>query len=199
MAGSIDYFFATVSPWTYLGHARLLTLARQHGVNIVPKPMNLGEVFPVSGGLPLPKRSPQRQAYRLVELRRWSEFLGIPINLQPRYFPCNGDLAATWVLAAAERDVAQALALFGGIGRALWEEERDIADSATLAAVAAACGLDANALGARAQRPDMSAQYAGLTQEAIARGVFGAPTYFYGDEMFWGQDRLDFLARKLAK
>ena len=197
MAKSIDYYFATGSPWSYLGHARLLALARQHGASVVPKPMNLGEVFPVSGGLPLPKRSPQRQAYRLTELRRWSDFLGMPINIQPRFFPCNGDLAATWVLAAAATDIAQALALTGAIGRALWEEERDIADAATLAAVATACGLDAAALAARA--PDMSARYAALTQEAIARGVFGAPTYVVEDELFWGQDRLDFLARKLAK
>jgi 2-hydroxychromene-2-carboxylate isomerase len=193
----VDYYFATVSPWAYLGHDRLLALAKQHGAQIVPKPVNFGEIFPVSGGLPLSKRAPQRQAYRLVELKRWSEFLGKPITIQPRYFPANGDLAACWVLAAAETGNDRALALYGAIGRALWEEERDIADAVTLAHAARGCDLDATALAARA--PDMSARYAELTQEAIARGVFGAPTYILEDEMFWGQDRLDFLARKLAK
>ena len=195
----IDYYFATISPWTFLGHERLVEIARKHGATIAVKPVNFGEIFPVSGGLPLSKRAPQRQAYRLVELRRWSEFLGTPINLQPKHFPANGDLAACWVLAAAERDNAQALALTGAIGRALWREERDIADPPTLAAVARDIGLDAEGLAARAQSPDMSARYAALTQEAIAAGVFGAPTYVVDGELFWGQDRLDFLARKLAK
>ena len=199
MTKTIDYYLATNSPWTYLGHERFVALAKQHGAAIAVKPMNLGEVFPVSGGLPLPKRAPQRQAYRLVELARWSEFLGMRINLQPKFFPVDGNPAALWVLAAAEKGTPQALALYGAIGRALWEQERNIADPETLAAVAAECGQDAAALAARAQHADMSARYKALTDEAIARGVFGAPTYVLDGELFWGQDRLDFLARKLAK
>jgi 2-hydroxychromene-2-carboxylate isomerase len=195
----IDYYFATISPWMYLGHERFVALARRHGATIAVKPMNVGEVFPVSGGLPLSKRAPQRQAYRLVELKRWSEFLNVPLNLHPKFFPANGDLAALWILAAAELGTEQALALTGAVGRAVWAQDRDIADVATLAAIGGECGLDSAKLGARAGSPDMSARYAALTQEAIARGVFGAPTYVVGDELFWGQDRLDFLARKLAK
>ena len=199
MGRTIDYYFAANSPWTYLGHDRFVALAKQHGATVAVKPINLGEVFPVSGGLPLPKRAPQRQAYRLVELRRWAEFLGKPIHIQPKYFPVNGDPAALMILAAAEVGTEEALKLFGAVGRAVWEQERNIADPATLAAVAAECGLDAGALAARAQHADMSARYAALTQEAIAAGVFGAPTYVLDGELFWGQDRLDFLARKLAK
>ena len=97
MVHHIDYYFATVSPWMYLGHERFVALARQHGATIAVKPMNLGEVFPVSGGLPLSKRSPQRQAYRLVELKRWSEYLSVPLNLHPKFFPANGDPAACWM------------------------------------------------------------------------------------------------------
>ena len=195
----IDYYFATISPWTYLGHDRLVAIARKHGATIAVKPVNFGDVFPASGGLPLSKRAPQRQAYRLVELKRWREFLGMPLNLQPKYFPANGDLAAYWVLAAAEKDAALALALYGAIGKALWVEERDIADAATLAGVAKSVGQDAEALGARAQAPEITARYAALTKEAIDRGVFGAPSYVVDGEIFWGQDRLDFLDRKLAK
>ncbi|MFO1414623.1 MAG: 2-hydroxychromene-2-carboxylate isomerase [Burkholderiales bacterium] len=197
MPRTIDYFFATVSPWSYLGHDRLVALAREHGAQVAVKPMNLMEVFPVSGGLPLPKRAPQRQAYRLVELARWAEFLGKPMRIQPAHFPTNGTPAATWILAAAEGSADAALALTGALHQALWEEDRDIADPATLAACARACGLDPAALGARA--PALAARYAQITQEAIDRGVFGAPTYVLDGEMFWGQDRLDFLARKLAK
>jgi 2-hydroxychromene-2-carboxylate isomerase len=199
MSKTIDYFFATVSPYAYLGHDRLVALAQQHGAQIVVKPMNLGEIFPVSGGLPLSKRAPQRQAYRLVELSRWSQFLGKPINIKPKFFPVNGDLAAYWIIATLETGTPQALALAGAVGRALWEQERDIADHATVAAIAGECGLDAAKLGARANEPDIAARYGALTQEAIARGIFGAPTYVFQDELFWGQDRLDFLGRKLAK
>ena len=199
MSKTIDYFFATVSPWTYLGHDRFVALAQQHGAQIAVKPMNLGDIFPVSGGLPLSKRAPQRQAYRLVELKRWSQFLGKPINIAPRFFPVNGDFAAYWILAALETGTPQALALTGAVGRATWEQERDISDPATMAAIAGECGLDPAVLGARAKDPEIAARYGAMTQEAIARGVFGAPTYVYQDELFWGQDRLDFLARKLAK
>jgi len=198
LARTIDYYFATVSPYAYLGHDRLNAIANKYGATVAVKPINIGEVFPVSGGLPLSKRAPQRQAYRLVELARWSQYLNKPMTIQPRFFPVNGDLAAYWILAANELGSPQALALAGAVGRAIWEQDRNIADGATMQAIALECGLPA-ALAARAQAPDIAEKYAALTQEAIARGVFGAPTYVVADELFWGQDRLDFLDRKMAK
>jgi len=197
MAKTIDYYFATVSPWMFLGHDRFVKIASDAGATVAVKPMNLGEVFPVSGGLPLSKRAPQRQAYRLVELKRWSEHLGIRMNIQPKYFPANGDLAACWILAANEIGTDQALALTGAVGKALWTQERDIADADTLASLAQGIGLDDRALASRA--PAMAERYAAITKEAIDRGVFGAPSYVIDGELFWGQDRLDFVARKLAK
>jgi 2-hydroxychromene-2-carboxylate isomerase len=199
MARVVDYYFAVVSPWSYLGHDRFVALAARHGATIGVKPIDLSRVFPVSGGLPLPKRAPQRQAYRLVELRRWRDHLGIPLNLQPRFAASGGDLAARWILAAAEGGAAAALDLAGAIMRARWAEERDIADEATLAAIAAALGQDGSGLAARAAAPDIQARYDACTQEAIDRQVFGVPTYVYRDEPFWGQDRLDFLDRALAQ
>lgn len=198
MSRTIDYYFATISPYAYLGHDRLAAIARKHGATVAVKPINFGEVFPVSGGLPLSKRAPQRQAYRLVELQRWADLLGKPMVVQPKYFPANGDLAAFWILAAAETGWQNGLALSGAVGRALWEEQRDIADASTLAAIAAECGLAAG-LAARAQAPEIAEKYAALTREAIDAGVFGAPTYVVDRELFWGQDRLDFLDRKMAK
>ncbi len=199
MAQVIDYFFATISPWAHLGHDRFVAIAKKHGATIAVKPMNLGEVFPVSGGLPLSKRAPQRQAYRLVELQRWAQFLNRPMNVQPKYFPVNGDLAAHWILAANELGGTAGLDLAGAVGRAIWEQERNIADGATMEAIARECGLPVDTLAARAQAPDIAEKYSANTQEAIARGVFGAPTYAVGGEIFWGQDRLDFLDRKMAK
>ena len=198
MTRTIDYYFATVSPYAYLGHDRFVAIAQKHGAAVAVKPINLGEVFPVSGGLPLSKRAPQRQAYRLVELERWARYLGKPMRIQPQFFPVNGDLAAYWILAAAESGSTQALTLAGAVGRAIWEQDRNIADAATMKAIATECGL-AGALEQRAQAPEIAEKYAALTREAIARGVFGAPTYVVEDELFWGQDRLDFLDRKMAK
>jgi len=195
----IDYYFTPISPFMYLGHDRLVAIARKHGATIAVKAINLGDVFPVSGGLPLSKRAPQRQAYRLVELRRWSAYLSMPINMQPKFFPVNGDLAAAWILAAQEQGIVQALALTGAVGRAIWEQERDVAAASTLMDIASELGLDAVTLGRRAATTEIVARYKALTQEAIDRQVFGAPTYIYRDELFWGQDRLDFLDRALAE
>jgi 2-hydroxychromene-2-carboxylate isomerase len=195
----VDYCIAVVSPYVYLGHDRFVALAAKHGATIAVKPINLGEVFPVSGGLPLAKRAPQRQAYRLVELRRWSQFLGKPMHVEPKYFPVSGDLATNVILAALDDGAAPALALVGAYGRAVWEQQRNIADPAVVEAIAGECGLPGAALMGRSQAPEIAAKYAAFTHEAIDRGVFGAPTYVYRDELFWGQDRLDFLDRALAQ
>jgi 2-hydroxychromene-2-carboxylate isomerase len=195
----IDYYMTPVSPYVYLGHERFVGIARKHRATIAVKPINLGVVFPVSGGLPLAKRAPQRQAYRLVELTRWSRYLGVPLNLHPAHFPVSADLASRYVLAALEQSTDAALALALALSRALWTQERDLADAATLQAISAECGSDAEAWAARADAPDIAMRYAALTQEAIDRGIFGTPTYVYAGELFWGQDRLDFLDRALAK
>lgn len=199
MAKVVDYYFTASSPFTYLGHDRFVALAKRHGATVNVKPVDLGKVFPVSGGLPLKQRAPQRQAYRMFELRRWSAHLGVPINVQPKFFPVPGDVAARWILAAADEDTGAALALSGAFMRAVFVEERNIADAATAVAIASEQQLDATKLGARANSPEIAARYDALSQEAIDRQVFGAPTYVYRDEPFWGQDRLDFLDRALAK
>jgi len=195
----VDYYMTPISPYVYLGHQRFVAIAGRHGATVAVKPINLGLVFPVSGGVPLSKRAPQRQAYRLVELARWSRHLGVPLNLHPKHFPVSAEIASQFILAALERSTDAALELAFAFGRALWAEDRDIADAATVTAIAATCGADAAALAARADAPDIATRYAVLTQEAIDRGIFGAPTYVYAGELFWGQDRLDFLDRALAK
>ena len=196
---TIRYFFTPQSPWTYLGHERLLAIARKHVAVIAPRPVALGErVFPISGGLPLGKRSPQRQAYRLVELKRWSEFLGVPLNLRPKFFPVKEVDAATMIAAAIRSDGnAAALKLAGGVFRAVWAQEADIADRDTLIRIAQECGLDGERLyAARESAQDLYEQF---TKEAIDLQVFGAPWYEYKGEPFWGQDRLDFLDRALSR
>lgn len=200
MARNVEYFFTPVSPFTYLGHDRFVAIAGRHGVSIDVKPVDLGPVFAVSGGLPLKQRAPQRQAYRLIELARWSKHLGLPLNLQPRHFPVPAAIASKWILAAlSEQGAAGALKLTGALLRAVWAEERNIAENDTLAAIASEQGFDPRSLAEAAASVGIGERYDALTQEAIDRQVFGAPTYIYRDEPFWGQDRLDFLDRALAK
>jgi len=176
MTKTIDYYFSVNSPWTYLGHARFVEIARRAGAHVAVKPVDMARVFAASGGLPVAQRPRQRQLYRMAELRRWRAHLGIPIHL---------------------RDL-NALALVGFLGRAVWEEERDVSDPATLKAIVAEHGRNAELLWEAAQSPEVATAHDAYTQEAIDREVFGAPTYAYRDELFWGQDRLDFLERALA-
>ena len=197
MAKTIDYYLTLISPWTYLGSARFEEMARRHGAEIRVKPVNYGVIFPRTGGLPLPKRAPERQAYRLMELKRWPAYLDIPLNTHPKHFPVPDGDAACMVIAA-ENSGGDPLRLAHAFLRAVWVEDKDITDMATLAEIAQANGHDGERLTAAAQEPETRAAYEAQTEAAIARGVFGAPTYIYQDELFWGQDRLDFLDRALA-
>lgn len=194
----VDYYCAATSPFGYLGHKAFCEMVRTAGVPVTLKPIDTARVFSVSGGLPLKQRAPQRQAYRIVEIERWSKHRRLPINPHPKYFPVSNDPGNLWLLAAAERNVEDGLRLLGAIGRAAWVEERDVSDPATLRALAGDLGLDAARLAERAAAPDTRARYDTQTQEAIDRGIFGVPTYVLGGEMFWGQDRLDFLGRALV-
>ena len=197
MRHTVDYFLAPQSPWTYLGHERFAALVRETGSAVRVMPMDLGKIFPLSGGLPLPKRAPQRQAYRLLELRRFSESLGVALNPQPRFFPVAGDPAARLITAVAMHDGADAaMKLTGAVTTAVWAQERDIASIDVLAELLTECGLDATRL-EQAQQPDVQARCDEQTQAAIDASVFGAPSYVIDGELFWGQDRLDFVARKL--
>jgi 2-hydroxychromene-2-carboxylate isomerase len=197
MTKQIDYYLTPISPWTYLGSRRLEAIARRHGAGIAVKPVDYLQIFPASGGLPLGKRAKQRQDYRLFELKRWREHLQMPLNLHPAYFPADADPAARLIIAA-RRQGLDALGLAHALLAAAWAEERDLADPATLVAVADRLKLDGKALRDSAESRAVADEYQADTAAAIRRGVFGAPTYYYRDEPFWGQDRLDFLDRALA-
>lgn len=197
---TIDYYMTLNSPWTYLGSALFAQLASRHGAMVNIKPSKFGPIFEKTGGLPLPKRSPQRRAYRMMELKRWRDVRDVPLVLEPKHFPCDDTVAARLVIAAKlkGRD-AHKLSL--ELGRALWERDETLADDATVSAAARRAGLDAAEL--RAGGPsdaDLDALHDQYTNEALAAGVFGAPSYVLPTgEIFWGQDRLELLERALKK
>ena len=197
---TIDYYFAPQSPWTYLGHQRFAAMAKAAGAQVNVLPVDLGgKVFPVSGGLPLSQRAPQRQAYRLVELQRFSEFLGQPINVQPKFFPVSGDDAARLIIAVHLHDGSDAaMALTGQVLRGVWVEQRNIADAKDLALMLTELNLPARRLD-DAHSQAVQERYELDTQRAIDVGVFGAPSFVIAGEIFWGQDRLDFVQRRLAR
>ncbi len=199
----IDYYLAPNSPWTYLGHTRLVAMARAAGATVVVKPMDLGgRVFAATGGVPVAQRPPARQAYRLAELRRYSAYLQMPMHLKPAFFPVAADAASKLIIAVRQADGTDAaLALTGAILAAVWAQQRNIADADTLAALLAECGLATQRL-VQSASAEVQAELDANTQAALDAGVFGAPSYVVtqGDvtEMFWGQDRLDFVQRMLA-
>ena len=197
MAGSIDYYYSHLSPWSYLGHQRLINAAEKTGATINFKPIDAGKVFAVSGGLPLAKRPVQRRNYRLAELRRWRDETGLPLNLQPKFHPAPDRCSAQMAIAAqlSGLDVgALSLALMRGC----WAEDKDLADEATVAAIATDSGFDGPALLEKSKSADVTARYEKYTEEAIEAGVFGMPWYQVGGEPFWGQDRLYFVEKKLG-
>ena len=195
---TVDYYFAPQSPWAYLGHQRLRDVAQVAGATVRVRPVDLGgKVFPISGGLPLGQRAPQRQAYRLVELKRFSQYLNAPLNLQPRYFPVGGDDASRLIIAVDLLQGAKAaLDITGAILAAVWAQERNIADPSLLAELLQEQGLPAQAMD-KSNSQTVQECYERYTREAIEVGVFGAPSYVVDGEIFWGQDRLEFLERRL--
>lgn len=192
---TVDYYLTMNSPWSYMGAARLEKIAKSAGARVNVYPAKFAELFAATGGLPLAKRPLSRRNYRLAELKRWAEYLKMPINPEPAHFPADDTLAAQAVIAAQENGL-DALGLSCELGRAQWELEQDFAHMGTVSAACSRAGIAVSDLG------DLSlcaAQFEANTKSAISRGVFGFPTYIVDDELFWGQDRLDFLERKLAE
>lgn len=197
---TVDYYFTLNSPWSYLGAHRLMAMTKAAKATVNVKPARYGPIFAATGGLALAKRSPQRQAYRLMELKRWREHLGIPIVSEPKHFPSD-EVAATRLVIAAAMQGHDALSFATELGRGLWELDLTLSDPGAIAGAAVRAGLDLAAV-----RSDAAADAAldtiwdKNTEEGLARGVFGAPAYVLpSGEIFWGQDRLEFLERALSK
>jgi len=196
MQRQIDYYFSVQSPWAYIGHAAFRKVVSDYDCTVNHKPVMLVDLFSETGGLPLAKRHPVRQRYRLLELQRWRDKRGLSFHIHPAYWPFNATLADQLVIAAVEAGHDPDPFLRRAF-RAVWEEQRNLADPETLVALADATGLPGRALLERAGESDMAARYANNRDEAVAADVFGSPVYVLDGEVFWGQDRIELLADAL--
>lgn len=196
-ARTIDCVFTMLSPWAYIGHRAFLDICRRRGAAVRFRPVSLASIFPESGGLPLARRHPSRQDYRLVELQRWSERRGLSFRLHPRFWPFDPGLADRIVVAMGLAGADPEGFIAAGFS-ACWEGERDLADPGDLCRILDDAGHDGAALLEAARAEAVAEAYAADTRRALAEGVFGSPSYILDGEIFWGQDRLDLLDAALA-
>lgn len=197
MTNSISYYFSLHSPWTYLGHDTFLAIAAKHGCGVDYRPMPLRLVFDETGGLPLAKRHPQRQRYRMLELQRWRERRNLPLILQPTHLPFDPSLADRIVIAITDA-AGDPGRFMGEVLAGLWARDEDLSQRETIVGLANAAGFDGHALLAAAESDAVLQRYQATLADAVAAGVFGAPSYVRDGEVFWGQDRLELLDAALA-
>jgi 2-hydroxychromene-2-carboxylate isomerase len=196
MPRNIDYYFSMHSPWAFIGHAPFMDIVRRHDVKVTYKPISLSDVFAETGGLPVAKRHPARLRYRILELQRWREKRGLKFNLHPKYWPFNAEIADRFIVAVAAAGFDPHPFLRHAFA-ALWEGEHDLANDATLIALADGAKLPSQELLASAKSQDSEARYEQNARDAIAVEVIGSPSYVLNGEVFWGQDQLDLLADAL--
>ena len=193
----LDYFMSHGSPWTFLGHKRLGEIIKKYKVKLNMLPVNYGEIFPISGGLPVSKRPIQRQKIRLQELKRWSKFLDINLISQPTSFPSKTMLPSLLIIASQMIKTNKDFELAHNIMNALWVEDLDIDDENVLLSILNKMDLSSKEILSLANSEECSNTMQRFTKIAIEKNVFGAPTFIIDDQIYWGQDRLDFVDRHL--
>jgi len=193
----IDYYYAPISGFAYLGEPRLMTIAQRAGAEVRFKPVDIGAVFAAAETTPPFKQSAARLAYRLTDMKRQAERWGLQINPKPKHWPVPPALAGKLILSAHLVECEPHAVSFALLS-AIYTQERDISDEATVLATLNEAGLDGARLLDLARTPEAAVAFEQATQEAINRGVFGSPTYVVNDEMFFGQDRLSDLAWRLG-
>ena len=196
MQRQVDYYFSFQSPWAYIGHQPFREIVERYGLKVNHKPVVLVDLFSETGGLPLLKRHPVRQRYRMVELQRWRDKRGLNFALQPKNWPFNARLADGVVIAAIEAGHDPDPFLRRAFP-AVWERELNLADPATLTTIADDAGLPGKQLVERSASAEIGAAYEQNRQDALAADVFGSPVYVLDGEVFWGQDRIELLADAL--
>lgn len=196
MSKSVDFYFDFGSPAAYLAYTQLGALGKETGASVVMKPMLLGGVFQASGNRP-PASVPLKGSYLFKDMARFAKRYGVPLNMNP-FFPIITTTLMRIDLALHLRNDAALSRWRDAMFQAIWVNEKNMNDPAIVGEVITAAGFDAAALTALASDQAIKDELKAVTQAAVERGVFGAPTFFVGNEMFWGQDRLDFVRDALA-
>jgi len=196
MPRQVDYYFSFSSPWAYIGHKAFRDVVATYGLKVNHKPVVLVDLFSETGGLPLIKRHPVRQRYRIMELQRWRDKRGLNFHFQPKYVPLNARLADGVVIAAIEAGLDPDPYLRRAFP-AVWEQELNLADPDVVRKIADDAGLPGERLVERSASEEIGAAYEQNRQDAIAADVFGSPVYVLDGEVFWGQDRIELLADAL--
>ena len=189
----VEFFFDLSSPYSYLAATQLKGLVERTGAEVAWRPMVLGAVFKATGN-EMPARVPHKARWMGQDLQRWADHHGVPWRMSS-HFPLNTIKAMRLVLVDDDKAPAVALAAF----RAMWAEDRNITDDAELERIADLGGLDPTRALQTIESPAVKDRLRANTDEAVARGAFGAPTFFIGDEMFWGNDRLHFVEAALGR
>lgn len=200
----LNCYYSLSSPWAYFMGPRLQDIVRRHRPKLRLKPYDFQAIVPATGGVPLRTRPEPRRRYHEAELARWRDYLGMPLALKPKHYPQivtdpDWNKYAGWMVIAADLQGLDVQRLSHALLRALWAEERDTADASVRKAIADENGFDGGALVAMEKSEPVQTAYRRYTAEALNLGVFGAPTFILGGEIFWGQDRLDFVDRKLDR
>lgn len=193
----IDYYFATVSPFTYFAGNRLEKIAERHGATVTYKPIDLFTLFDRTGGTRLPDRHPSRLEYRLQELERNAKISGLPLNAKPKFLPVNPAPSAYAIISAQAAGGGDVGALVRAFLAGVWAQDADIADDAVVRSCLEKTGFDPEL--ANAGLLSGAETYASNLEEAINRGVFGSPFYITDqDQRFWGHDRLEQLDASMS-
>jgi 2-hydroxychromene-2-carboxylate isomerase len=191
----VEFFFDLSSPYSYLAATQIEAVAQRHGASVAWRPMVLGAVFKAAGN-DMPAKVAAKARYMMADLDRWARHYGVPFRMSSR-FPLSAIDAMRLILVADEagRGGALARAAFS----AMWTDDRDLGSPDVLAALCEEVGLEPGAALARTKAPEVKERLRQYTDDAVARGVFGAPAMFVGNELFWGNDRLLFVEQALAR
>ena len=196
MSRTIDCYYYGASPFSYLGHRALQETAARHGATIAWKPVDLMEIWALSGAVPPAQRPPVRQRYRLIELQRIALHRGVELNLRPAHFPVDTTLADCCTIALGEAGYDPA-GYMERVFRGVWSDEADMGERTEIAARLEAEGFDAQAILQAAQGDAVRAIRQANTREAIERDAVGVPAYVVSGEVFWGQDRIEMIDEAL--
>lgn len=197
----VVHYFSPMSGYAYLGFGVLCEMANRRRASLLHKPIDVMRLFAAVDAIPPAKQSPARLKWRQTDMARWASRRGLPLNLKPKFWPIDATLACCAIIAAQNderEDGSGASAFAQAVLSAVWARDFDISQADVVATIARECALDAQRIVSLAQSPDALAILRRNTDEAIALGVVGSPTYVVGSEMFFGQDRLDFVEDALA-